>query len=412
MCSDYATRSIRRISSAIASTAAIAALLVLPMNASALSCAPRVFTLSEAYDAAESIIVGLVTECEEEISRDSWANGGSGCSFVSLDVLKESNSARDYRGVASSSGCGLSLHVGRQYLLFLDNENRPMRFSAGLNGGQYPTQLSNSYQRILREFRDGVIRDLREPWMFREYEGSCSLSHTVGGHRIDIGRGTPKSQERLAKDWTREKVDGKTVYRGQTHSIGANSSSPSYDVEVVVTGDIPEYPNDAQMISITLQEQTPVPVRQATITVGSRSWPLYRVEEFISISNMPPMTQVSYKVGGEVSEQILSAMSKPSDVVVSAVLVNSPNVDSESPPEVSPLDQGSMAPAPQGDDYFSQLPPESGLMKPETASSGGAIRAYGSRRKPPEPVLRLETGSTQLPAVLKSYQACYEGVER
>lgn len=412
MRSDYTTRSSRHILSVVASTAAIGALLVLPMNARALSCAPRVFTLSEAYDAADSIIVGLVTECEEEVSREPWANGGSDCSFVSLDVLKESNSARDYRGVSSSSGCGLSLQVGKQYLLFLDNENRPMHYSASLNGEQYSTQLSNSYQRILRDFRDGVIRDLSEPWTFGEYEGACSLSHNVGGHRISFGRGTPDGQGQLAQDWTHEKVNGKTIHRGRTRAVGSGSTSPLLDVEVVVVGDIPDYPIDTQMLIIALHEKTPAPVRQAIITVGNRSWSLYRVEEFISISGMPSMTIVSYKVGGELSEQILSAMSKPSDVVVSAVLVNSPHVDSESPPGVSQLDEGSVILAPQGDDYFSQVPPRSGSANPETTSSGAAIRAYGSRREPPEAVLRLETGSTQLPAVLKNYQACYEGVER
>jgi len=412
MRSDYTTRSLRHILSVIASTAAIVGLLVLPMNARAMSCAPRDFTLSEAYDAADSIIVGLVTECEEEISREPWANGGSDCSFVSLEVLKESKSARDYRGVSSSSGCGLSLHVGKQYLLFLDNENRPMHFSASLNGEQYPTQLSSSYERILREYRDNVVRDLSEPWMFGEYEGACSLSHNVGGHRIAFGRGIPGAQEQSTQDWTRETVDGKTIYRGRTRSVGANSTSPLLDFEVAVVGDIPEYPIDTQMLTISFLEQTPAPVRQATITVGTRSWPLYRVEKSISIGGMPAINQVSYQVGGEVSEQILSAMSKPSDVVVSAVLVNSPHVDSESPPGVSQLDEGSVILAPQGDDYFSQVPPRSGSANPETTSSGAAIRAYGSRKEPPEAVLRLETGSTQLLAVLKSYQACYEGVER
>jgi len=382
------------------------------MNARALSCAPRIFTLSEAYEAADSIIVGLVTECEEEVSREPWANGGSDCSFVSLDVLKESNSARDYRGVSSSSGCGLSLHVGKQYLLFLDSENRPMRFSASLNGEQYQTQLSNSYQRILREFRDGDIGDLSEPWMFVEYEGACSLSHNVGGHRISFGRGTTDGQGQLAQDWTHEKVDGKTIHRGRTRAVGSDSTSQLLDTEVVAVGDIPDYPIDTQMLSIAFQEQTPAPARQAIISVGSRSWPLYRVEFSISISGLPTMTNVSYQVGGEVSEQILSAMSKPSDIVVSAVLVTSPSVDSKSLPEDPQLEQGSVILAPQGDDYFSQLPADSGSVNPETTSSGGAMRAYGPRKEAPEAVLRLETRSTQLPAVLKSYQACYKGVER
>jgi hypothetical protein len=412
MRSDYTIDSLRRGLWILASTAAIVALFVLPMNAHALSCGSRNFSLSEAYDAADSIIVGLVTECGEEVSREPWAIGGSGCSFVSLDVLKESNSARDYRGVASSSGCGLSLQVGKQYLLFLDNENRPIQYSASLSGEQYSNQLSDSYQRILREFRDGVVIDLSEPWLFWEYEGSCTLSHAVGGHRIDLGGSRPGTHERLFPNLTREKVDGKTIYRGQTRSVSANSTSPLVDVEVVAIGDIPEYPIDAPMLVVSLQEQTTAPVRLATITVDNMSWQLYRVEEHISISGMPPMTQVSYKVGGEVSEQILSAMSKPSDVVVSAVLVNSPNVDSESPLGVSQLDEESVILAPQGDHYFSQLPPESGSVNPETTSSAGAIRAYGSRKEPPVAVLRLETRSTQLPAVLESYQACYEGVER
>lgn len=396
----------------IASILCAVSLIGASATAHALSCAPRLFTLSEAYEAADSIIVGLITECKEEISSDSWANGGGDCSFTSLEVLKESVPARDYSGVTSSSGCGLSLHVGKRYLLFLDNENRPMHYSASLDGEQYPTQLTNSYQRILREFRDGVIRDLSEPWMFAEYEGACSLSHNVGGHLISIGRGIPDGQGQLAQDWAHEKVDGKTIHRGRTRAVGSGSTSPLLDVEVVVVGDIPDYPIDTQMLTITFQEPTPASVRQAIISVGSRSWPLYRVEESISISGLPTMTNVSYQVGGEVSEQILSAMSKPSDVVVSAVLVNSPSVNSKSLPEVSQLDQGSVTLAPQGDDYLSQLPPESGSMKPETTSSGGAIRAYGSQKNPPEPVLRLDTGSTQLPAVLKSYQACYEGVER
>ena len=404
MCLDYTTRFSGRVLSVVASTAAIVALLILPINARALSCAPRDFTLSEAYDAADSIIVGLVTECDEEVSREPWANGGSGCSFVSLDVLKESNSARDYRGVASSSGCGLALQVGKQYLLFLDNKNKPLHFSTSINGGQRPNRLSDSYQRILRDFRDGVIRDLSEPWWFGGNEGTCSLSHAVGGHRISFGRGTTDSQGPLANNWTREKVDGKAVYSGRTRAIGANSSSPLLDVEVVVAGDIPEYPADAQLLSIEFEEPTPAPVRQATITVGNKSWQLYRVEEFISISGIPPITRVGYKVGGEVSEQILSAMSKPSDIVVSAVLV-------ESPAEISQLDQGLVVQAPAGDDYFSPVLPESGSVKPEVASNGGAIRAYESRKELPVAVLSLETRSTQLPTVLEGYRACSEGVE-
>src|SRR5690606_7531132 len=73
--------------------------LVSARSAYALSCKSELFTLSEAYEAADSIIVALVTECEEEVSSDSWASGGDGCSFVSLEVLtseerREGNESR------------------------------------------------------------------------------------------------------------------------------------------------------------------------------------------------------------------------------------------------------------------------------------------------------------------------------
>lgn len=144
-------------------------LLGLPAITHALSCASRNFALNEAYEAADSIIVGLITECQEEISRDSWANGGDGCSFTSLEVLKESAPPRDYSGVASRSACGLSFHVGGQYLLFLDSNNQPMHFSAPLGGDQ--DRLATRYIQIIRDFKNGDISDLAEPWLYAVHEG-------------------------------------------------------------------------------------------------------------------------------------------------------------------------------------------------------------------------------------------------
>lgn len=207
---NYTTRSSGYNISVVASSAAIVILLVLPMTARALSCAPKVHTLLEAYEAAESIIVGLVTECEEEINREPWANGGSGCSF--------------------------------------------------------------------------------------------------GGKSVS--------------------------------------------------------------------------------------------------------TQISYQVGGDVPEQILSAMSEPSDIVVAAVLMSSPNVDSGLSTETSQIDRGATIQAPQDDAYFSQAPLESGSTKPQIARSAGDARTYQSRKEPPESILLLQTRSTQLSAMLEDCQTCYKRVER
>ncbi len=410
MRTDDTTRSLKHALSAVAATIVI--LLVYPTNARALSCAPRIFTLNEAYEAADSIIVGLVTECKEEISSEPWANGGSDCLFVSLEVLKESKAARDYRGVASSSGCGLSLLVGKQYLLFLDRENRPMHFSATLTGELRLTELSRSYVTILQNFRDGVVHDLSEPWIFGEYEGTCSLSHTVGGNQIRISRRKANAPEIPNQDFTRETVNGKTILRSTANVAGASSTSPVANVEAVVSGDFPEYPLDGPMLSVSFLEMSPAPARQATVSVGTQSWPLYRMETTLSFGGTRTSTIIMHLIGGEASEKILSAMTQPSDIVVSAVLVNEPSGESGPPPEASQVDQGPAIQAKQDDVYFGQAPPKANSSSPRIASSTGRTRPYIAQKGPPEPVIRLETRSTQLPAVVERYEACYNGAER
>src|SRR5690606_8114802 len=165
--------------------------LVSARSAYALSCKSALFTLSEAYEAADSISAELVTECEEEVSSDSWASGGDGCSFVGLEVLKHAVPPRDYGGVVSSSGCGLFVNVGSQYLLFLDSENRPMSFSAPLAGDHYLIQPTRQYLRILRDFRNGYVNDLAEPWLHYEYGGDCAIRQSIAGHQISFSRHMP-----------------------------------------------------------------------------------------------------------------------------------------------------------------------------------------------------------------------------
>ena len=132
--------------------------------ASALSCVVPRFTLDEAYRQADSIIIGLVTECTETQGVDLWTGGGDDCSFVALEVLKDSRPARDYGGVASSSGCGLSLHVGNRYLMFLDKNNVPLYYSEPLKAASWSNRLLEPRLRLLREYRDGRTNDLSEPW--------------------------------------------------------------------------------------------------------------------------------------------------------------------------------------------------------------------------------------------------------
>lgn len=386
------------------STISAVLLSALPINTYALSCAARIFTLSEAYEAADSIIVGLVTECEQEVSDDPWAHGGANCSFVSLEVLKESVPARDYRGVASSSGCGLSLHIGNQYLLFLDSENRPMHFSAGLISDDHAARISNAYVRILRDYRNGVSDDLSEPWVFAEFEDMCFLSHGVRGNQISFSHGKRGAEEQAKRNWARETVDGKAVYRSTDDTIGA--------MEVVVTGDLPTYPDGVQMLSVSLPERSPAPLRHASLSVGTQSWSLYRVQAAMSIRGMPATTTVDYKIGGAAAEQILAAMMEPSDIVVTATLTVAPGNNASLPSEDRGPGDDSVVLGPMDDDHLGPAPPETNASEPEIVSEERGVNAYRDREEPPETFLRMETRSTHLANTVERYRACYSGEAR
>lgn len=338
-------------------TTLIACLLLSAVRAHALSCAPRLFTLAEAYEEADSIIVGQVTQCEQETSSDEWTEGGSGCAFDSLEVLKESTSARDYRGVANSQACGLALYVGHQYLLFLDRENQPLHFSATLTAPPGRsirfTQREKDYLRVLREFRDGALGDLSEPWSFNESETSCTIGQDVSGHKVVFGRQKPPSSTGPSQTWTREIVDGNTIIKGRVQPGGPDSGAPVREVEVVIIG-IPEYPPEALTLGISFRERQPSAMRKATISVNDKTWSLHRAEQSASFGGVPMPTIVRYMVAGETAEQILSAMTTPSHLSASAVVVDSP------------------APA----------------------------------SLPRDPIIRFDTRSTQLAAVLDQFEQC------
>jgi len=400
----------RQMRHRIASTLSVLALFGVPTISHALSCAPRQFTLSEAYEAADSIIVGLITECKEEISSDPWANGGSDCSFSSIEVLKESVPTREHIGVTSSSGCGLSLHVGGQYLLFLDSKNQPMHFSATLSGDRYQAQLANRYLRIIRDFRNGAVNDLAEPWMFGGSDGYCSIWQSIRGNQIRFSRRTPDAPQQPKPDWTQELINGEMVYRTTVPLFDADTKLPSGDAEIVAYGDVPDHLDDALVLRVTLPERSPAPVRQATLSVGDRTWSLNRMEMNLSLPGASAHTVVEYYGAGDVAEQILSAMAQPSDIVVSAKVVAS-NVAS-APPEIPPPDQESFVLAPTKDVYFGRAAPETSSTRPSATPKVRAAGSYGAQEEPPEPVLRVESRSTQLSSVIQSFRACDAGDEK
>ena len=164
------------------------------------------------------------------------------------------------------------------------------------------------------------------------------------------------------------------------------------------------------MLSVSLAERSPAPVRQATLSVGDRTWSLNRMEMNLSLPGASAHKAVEYYGAGDVAEQILSAMAQPSDIVVFAAVVAA-NIDSDPPPEVPPPAQDSFVRAPSKGDYFGQALPEESSTKPAVTPSARVAGSYGAQKEPPQPVLRVESRSTQLLGVIQNFRACSAGDE-
>ena len=134
-------------------------------------------------------------------------------------------------------------------------------------------------------------------------------------------------------------------------------------------------------------------------------WPLNRMEMHLSIAGASAHTIVEYYVAGDIAEKILSAMTQPSDIALSATLVLSDTASV--PPEVPPAEQGLLVHAPTKDAFFGQAPPETSSTRASSTSDLRAARSYRAQKEPPDPVLRVESRSTQLPNVIESFQACH-----
>ncbi len=380
--------------------------LFLATNAYANSCAARLFTLSEAYAAADSIIVGLVTECKESVSSEPYASGGADCSFTSLEVLKDSAPARDYSGVVSSSGCGLSVNVGDQYLLFLDRENRPLWFSASLSGDLYPTQQTHQYLQILRDFRDGRVGDLAEPWELADSDGHCSIWQSVKGNRITFTRRKPAAPQQPRPEWTQDTANGETVYRATVPLIDKENSLRSGTAEVAAFGANPDVDDDVLFLSVTLLEQQSATARKTSVSVGNTTWSLNRMEIDLPVGDATKYKVNEYWEAGATAERILSAMLRPSDIVVTATIVT-PNAASEADNE-PPAGLAGLAVATPDGDYFGQAPPRASATRQSVRQNPPPENPYRGKEEPAEPVLRVESRSTQLASVIRRFRACYE----
>ncbi len=346
----------------------VSALLLFFATVHAGSCEPGDFTLADAYEEADSIIVGVVTACERVDSAGRSPDGGDRCAFSTLEVLKDANPARDYAGFAESAGCGLRLQVGQQYLLFLNGGNEPLRYSEPIGTGDWIAIQVNARIAILRDFRNGVTADISEPWFFyKSFFDTCMLLHRVRGNQLDFTR-RPESARRLEEfDWSRVMIEGRSV-AFTPEQVRMFKSMVEYGRDM--------FEGNPQTLAVGFVESPPWIQRSAAISVGSRSWSLEPRRLNIHRKDEVVPAGFKYIAQGQAAEEILAALETPSDVVVTAIASTGNGATPDAVVAQGPTEESSMS-----------------------------LRS-------PEPVLRFETRSTNLQRAIAEYRSCYRGESR
>lgn len=159
-------------------------------SAQATTCFYERLTLAQAYERADSIVVAEATDCKGDERPVSGACSSHWYEFEKLEVLKEAKASEDAAlslAAAGPMGCGMHFWIGGRFLLFLDDQSRPIVAASGyLSGDDLRTVVSQERLNVLRDYRDGRRPDLSEPWRFSDYGVACSLSHAFEGGSLGL----------------------------------------------------------------------------------------------------------------------------------------------------------------------------------------------------------------------------------
>ena len=249
-------------------------LLALPLASFGTQCIPQRTTLQEDYQEADAIFVGLVTGCGDsnEVPRGTHCESAT-YTVQTIEVLKDSEPSRDHGGLFPSDnvmGCGLILAIGAEILFFVDENGHNFGPSKWLNTNRaFDNRIINDSQerlRVLRDFRDGRIGDLAEPWHFMDLGISCRLIHRFHPVGLEFTfvysqsakQGGPISLEEV------QGLDGKIRFR----AVPGNPNLPPI-VTTIIEGPPPT--PDAINLAVVITDHEP---SSATLTVGDKSWSL------------------------------------------------------------------------------------------------------------------------------------------
>lgn len=206
--------------------------------------------------------------------------------------------------------------------------------AGGALKGPYPqTREVQGKLEILRDYRDGKVSDLSDPWIFTDIGLSCELKQRVAGHEIAFRY--PYAEQL-----------GEYSYSIEFDNDGNPSLTNPMPVSLAfgqgMTREIdgPEFVPRSLSFSVQFLYYLKTERDTATVSIGERMWSLQSLTTRLLRDGRELSSHSIDLAFGETAQQIFDAMLTPSDVTVigqatSAVRVTGAPAPIGSPGDVS-----------------------------------------------------------------------------
>jgi hypothetical protein len=294
---------------------AIVAMTVLFTDrADALTCAYEPLSLEESYALAEGIVVARVLGCADGATPENGRCADYRYHLETIEVLKQpepwQNISGAYQGADGMTRCGQAFTSGESYLLFFDRSGSIISSAGGALKGPYPQTRETQWKlAILREYRDGRVADLADPWIFSDVGLSCELKQRVAGHEISFvyPYTEPSGEYAYGVEFD---DDGNPTLANPTPVSRGFSQGMAREIEG------PQFEPNSLSFSVRFLDYLETERDTGTISVGDGAWDLetqiltmYRDgRELFSLSSDLAL--------GESAQQIFDAMLAPAHVTI------------------------------------------------------------------------------------------------
>ena len=321
-------------------------------------------TLAQSYEQSDSIFVAQVLGCADDAAPVNGACPKGLYYFQFIEVLKEPVPWRDLSGIypdthsSRNTGAGsfrrgcvtgqgpgsgmpcfnFDIALGASYLPFLDDERKiDWTVSGDLNaisslpeGIPSEAQMLQAYLAILRDFRDGKIADLAEPWVFMDSGTGCRLEHYILGQHLSFFQLYDDSQ--FQSEFRAENIgDGRQRWVSR---IPEQSPMGQLTKELI----LPEIQFGSLTMFARFGDGVKAVPNTARISIGERSWSL-QASTFTVRNGVERMVSFEQDVvQGEAAEQIFKALLDPVDITVTKRAAPLEERGADQQPTVQPAD--------------------------------------------------------------------------